>query len=113
MLYCLLFFFFNDTATTEIYTLSLHDALPISARSAAFAARPARRAAHRGLDRGGVRRTRPGDRKSTRLNSSHSQISYAVFCLKKKTKTNRLPSATAPFTNHSALSPVTSPLPTL
>src|SRR2546430_6623627 len=77
------FFFFNDTATTEIYTLSLHDALPISA----LAPRPSRRAARwgsrpchlRGHDRG-------LDRKSTRLNSSHSQISYAVFCLKKKKK---------------------------
>src|SRR2546430_6318213 len=73
------FFFFNDTATTEIYTLSLHDALPISrtrlrnfpfARSAFF--------------RNSSREIRRKDRKSTRLNSSHSQISYAVFCLKKK-----------------------------
>src|SRR2546430_5820086 len=77
------FFFFNDTATTEIYTLSLHDALPIS-----FDRRPprggaaVRRAARAGGDPGGFR----GDRKSTRLNSSHSQISYAVFCLKKKTR---------------------------
>src|SRR2546430_8763293 len=87
-----LFFFFNDTATTEIYTLSLHDALPIC-----------RRQRHRAMDRlPGVRRhpdfgdpvrehagvggvhAAAGDRKSTRLNSSHSQISYAVFCLKKK-----------------------------
>src|SRR6266853_3281308 len=69
------FFFFNDTATTEIYTLSLHDALPIS-RSRA---RPWPR---------GPEGHAPGsrDRKSTRLNSSHSQISYAVFCLKKKKK---------------------------
>src|SRR5256885_6828569 len=70
------FFFFNDTATTEIYTLSLHDALPIY---------PA--AAVRGRDPGGDRdqgdRARV-DRKSTRLNSSHLVISYAVFCLKKK-----------------------------
>src|SRR5215216_7702381 len=68
------FFFFNDTATTEIYTLSLHDALPISRR----------RCCGR-LTRG--RRGRPPtspDRKSTRLNSSHQIISYAVFCLKKK-----------------------------
>src|SRR2546430_14107361 len=71
------FFFFNDTATTEIYTLSLHDALPISLRRRARSR--ARRPAHR------VPRLRPRrDRKSTRLNSSHSQISYAVFCLKKK-----------------------------
>src|SRR2546427_1377381 len=77
------FFFFNDTATTEIYTLSLHDALPISPR-------PRKRFA-RNLEQGArVREARAGsrghsrDRKSTRLNSSHSQISYAVFCLKKK-----------------------------
>src|SRR5471030_3464751 len=74
----LFFFFFNDTATTEIYTLSLHDALPI------FAWRP-----QCGLH-GRVRRPTQGeDRKSTRLNSSHLGISYAVFCLKKK-KTRRL-----------------------
>src|SRR3989337_654253 len=70
------FFFFNDTATTEIYTLSLHDALPIlrrwrgptTARRHLVPACP----------------VRPGDRKSTRLNSSHGSISYAVLCLKKK-----------------------------
>src|SRR5688572_33506675 len=79
------FFFFNDTATTEIYTLSLHDALPISDRqrvnSLLFDFKPD---ARRG--RGGNRAARRDgeDRKSTRLNSSHSQISYAVFCLKKK-----------------------------
>src|SRR5471032_3455021 len=67
------FFFFNDTATTEIYTLSLHDALPI---------RPARRWRHRRPWRA-CTDCRP-DRKSTRLNSSHITISYAVFCLKKK-----------------------------
>src|SRR3712207_7046944 len=96
-----LFFFFNDTATTEIYTLSLHDALPIwlvtgsargrrpvlpprdgarrdAARAGGLRARTARRAprAHRVAE--------PRDRKSTRLNSSHANISYAVFCLKKK-----------------------------
>src|SRR2546427_8299325 len=72
-----LFFFFNDTATTEIYTLSLHDALPISRRS---------EAAPSGRGRAPARSRPPSDpdRKSTRLNSSHSQISYAVFCLKKK-----------------------------
>src|SRR3712207_7033684 len=96
-------FFFNDTATTEIYTLSLHDALPISGRR--------RRAGHRVVQRPAPRdggevlggrgvdgrreppRGRPAvalavhvpeDRKSTRLNSSHANISYAVFCLKKK-----------------------------
>src|SRR5574337_1694301 len=71
----LLFFFFNDTATTEIYTLSLHDALPISARAS-----PARAV---GPDAARPR-SPPADRKSTRLNSSHHSISYAVFCLKKK-----------------------------
>src|SRR2546421_4524989 len=101
MYYC---FFFNDTATTEIYTLSLHDALPIldaagslsSIREPgnAFLARatarrcPERRRARavawcRGLPRAWCLRA---DRKSTRLNSSHDQISYAVFCLKKKNK---------------------------
>src|SRR2546430_12235759 len=70
-----LFFFFNDTATTEIYTLSLHDALPISPNE------PERNDPWWRYDTSHVR-----DRKSTRLNSSHSQISYAVFCLKKKNK---------------------------
>src|SRR5258707_1842645 len=70
------FFFFNDTATTEIYTLSLHDALPISIfHPFAHFSR---------LGRGRVLRTQIEDRKSTRLNSSHANISYAVFCLKKK-----------------------------
>src|SRR6266480_6720391 len=69
------FFFFNATATTEIYTLSLHDALPISPPThAACASRPS----------SGPRRSRCRDRKSTRLNSSHMSTSYAVFCLKKK-----------------------------
>src|SRR3712207_7242495 len=91
------FFFFNDTATTEIYTLSLHDALPISRaprgcrrrrawrRSASprsTARRRGRTAARTPPPRPGSRT--PGDRKSTRLNSSHANISYAVFCLKKK-----------------------------
>src|SRR2546429_4617626 len=82
------FFFFNDTATTEIYTLSLHDALPISrsdtARHPVAVPRrgldPHRGGRRRGDARGRCRR----DRKSTRLNSSHGYISYAVFCLKKK-----------------------------
>src|SRR2546421_12821369 len=80
------FFFFNDTATTEIYTLSLHDALPISRgspRPAPRASPPQRRP--RQPARAAPSRSRP-DRKSTRLNSSHDQISYAVFCLKKKKK---------------------------
>src|SRR5205814_8821504 len=93
-------FFFHHPATTQIYTLSLHDALPIS--------RPARRPDSRLLrhpggpppggprhqrlhpqpadPEGRVRGAQPGDRKSTRLNSSHLGISYAVFCLKKKKK---------------------------
>src|SRR2546430_17258699 len=86
------FFFFNDTATTEIYTLSLHDALPIYPRrdslhpADAVAWRGARAVRSRGpVATVGTRGDAPrGDRKSTRLNSSHSQISYAVFCLKKK-----------------------------
>src|SRR6266851_8865626 len=67
------FFFFNDTATTEIYTLSLHDALPIW---------PPRRSCPPWP--GGMTPRSAPDRKSTRLNSSHITISYAVFCLKKK-----------------------------
>src|SRR2546427_12999166 len=79
-----LFFFFNDTATTEIYTLSLHDALPIWSHAAP--AGPAQDPAG-GHHAERVRAVcRLLDRKSTRLNSSHSQISYAVFCLKKKKK---------------------------
>src|SRR5438034_11470042 len=86
-------FFFHDTPTTCIYTLSLHDALPISlAQHQAFALRhsaaPAgMHRALRGVGHPHVRR-RPvrADRKSTRLNSSHTVISYAVFCLKKKKK---------------------------
>src|SRR5258708_31408424 len=74
------FFFFNDTATTEIYTLSLHDALPISIFSAA------RRRSPSPLAWAGCCASR--DRKSTRLNSSHQIISYAVFCLKKKNNHN-------------------------
>src|SRR2546429_6646144 len=92
------FFFFNDTATTEIYTLSLHDALPIfnPAVRCAAARSFARRVLHGHVVRGrhGALRGDPGqrareDRKSTRLNSSHGYISYAVFCLKKKKTPNR------------------------
>src|SRR5438132_11267843 len=82
-LHLVLLFFFNDTATTEIYTLSLHDALPILL---AFACRgeadAGRRAEIVAVDVGTATSVR--DRKSTRLNSSHTVISYAVFCLKKK-----------------------------
>src|SRR2546430_8378083 len=90
------FFFFNDTATTEIYTLSLHDALPIwgggySTRlpgSPCGPCCPSRCPGHEPAEpsASGSPPTFPADRKSTRLNSSHSQISYAVFCLKKKKK---------------------------
>src|SRR2546422_1785926 len=86
------FFFFNDTATTEIYTLSLHDALPISRdwRCAATGTLPPSPRGHRGsTDRPRCATccsARSRDRKSTRLNSSHGYISYAVFCLKKKKK---------------------------
>src|SRR2546430_7545612 len=85
------FFFFNDTATTEIYTLSLHDALPISVDAAGLAAYDAAAMFAEDVDQvHGPFGVRLGaDRKSTRLNSSHSQISYAVFCLKKKTCTFR------------------------
>src|SRR5262245_62682597 len=97
MLPCLfMFFFFNDPATTQIYTLSLHDALPISPpgrghplspdsilRPAPSSA-PGGRAAPSPASSGSCRR----DRKSTRLNSSHLGISYAVFCLKKKKKSS-------------------------
>src|SRR3712207_7810951 len=96
------FFFFNDTATTEIYTLSLHDALPISGSEhrpqGPASVQPARSRAW--SVRIGMRRARPRaacvrdpsskDRKSTRLNSSHANISYAVFCLKKKKHTPAL-----------------------
>src|SRR2546430_6831806 len=88
------FFFFNDTATTEIYTLSLHDALPI------LAVFDVELGQHR-IQPGSIRIDVDHiDRKSTRLNSSHSQISYAVFCLKKKKKTNNpMVSPTTQITN--------------
>src|SRR5260221_8772785 len=91
LMFFFFFFFFNDTATPEIYTLSLHDALPIlidlirtsstspgSAPSTKIG--PVRMCPPGPLFEG----AEPGDRKSTRLNSSHTVISYAVFCLKKK-----------------------------
>src|SRR3712207_8072837 len=96
-MFFVLFFFFNDTATTEIYTLSLHDALPIwrrdhEDRSLAGRLDEALVGACRGIALHGMAHgVRPSgimqkDRKSTRLNSSHANISYAVFCLKKKKK---------------------------
>src|SRR3712207_8248071 len=91
-----IFFFFNDTATTEIYTLSLHDALPILVRHRAANAlevvlqsvgERAQRRVELLEDRLGHQHVLGhGDRKSTRLNSSHANISYAVFCLKKNKK---------------------------
>src|SRR3989449_7417514 len=90
LLSCSLFFFFNDTATTEIYTLSLHDALPIldGHRDHDLMVRQDEPVAHRRF--GHVlpedHAEEHEDRKSTRLNSSHGYISYAVFCLKKKKK---------------------------
>src|SRR5256886_12508500 len=78
------FFFFNDTATTEIYTLSLHDALPIFPFGAGHGAGLPVLQRAGGVAAADHRGDAQLDRKSTRLNSSHSQISYAVFCLKKK-----------------------------
>src|SRR3712207_9283534 len=93
------FFFFNDTATTEIYTLSLHDALPdlmgtcakrLGMQTVSLSQRPARLTrwvswrASRTRETFGRSSSSTKDRKSTRLNSSHANISYAVFCLKKK-----------------------------
>src|SRR5438552_7576433 len=89
MVHCwLFFFFFNDTATPEIYTLSLHDALPIYDFAALVLARHIAAVDADEAKSPGRASPRDGlDRKSTRLNSSHQIISYAVFCLKKK-KTN-------------------------
>src|SRR3712207_8503276 len=100
----ILIFFFNDTATTEIYTLSLHDALPILPVCVPGGLGPHKWADRRLLDalgeaiRGGASGAEGAgaaravsDRKSTRLNSSHANISYAVFCLKKKKLDSELP----------------------
>src|SRR5256885_9128672 len=84
------FFFFNDTATTEIYTLSLHDALPICL-GLSFDALVLHPQLNDVADLAGAfpdTKIELRDRKSTRLNSSHLVISYAVFCLKKKKKTH-------------------------
>src|SRR5207249_11955286 len=107
VLFFLFFFFFTDTATTEIYTLSLHDALPILSLELRYEVRK------HGLEQrtaGAVLRdyvfvnlSDDGDRKSTRLNSSHVSISYAVFCLKKKKKKTHPPqqkTITQRNTNH-------------
>src|SRR5258707_15595997 len=91
-LYISFFFFFNDTATTEIYTLSLHDALPISGvfrfpiRYPLVMSLPEIAARLHNIAPFHVMELAKIDRKSTRLNSSHANISYAVFCLKKKKK---------------------------
>src|SRR2546429_6709722 len=97
------FFFFNDTATTEIYTLSLHDALPISISGYAQA-NGFLKSFKGGVSGDDVREGLTAvvsvrDRKSTRLNSSHGYISYAVFCLKKKKQAcnkHELPASTTP-----------------
>src|SRR5436309_11602700 len=94
---CTSYFLCNAPAATQIHTLSLHDALPICGRSQEPSARTAPFFLHLSFQSGRVLhgtggvpaaphsgRTRPEDRKSTRLNSSHVKISYAVFCLKKK-----------------------------
>src|SRR2546430_13508452 len=98
VVYLFYFFFFNDTATTEIYTLSLHDALPICSRCNGMW-RPMDDIVS-SLPMACTRR----DRKSTRLNSSHSQISYAVFCLKKK-KAHSHPRARDPLSHPRHRSP--------
>src|SRR5207244_12594411 len=84
----LIFFFFNRTVTADVYTLSLHDALPILTTRSGHSENPLK-SFRRGLSNSGNSdarwiNERPRDRKSTRLNSSHQIISYAVFCLKKK-----------------------------
>src|SRR5437870_7406731 len=96
LIVCYCFFFFHDTATSEIYTLSLHDALPILLRvahadaAAVMDRHPggAARGVEEGIEQRPVGHRERRDRKSTRLNSSHVAISYAVFCLKKKKSSN-------------------------
>src|SRR5690349_23902171 len=91
-------FFFNGAATTEIYTLSLHDALPIFADVTRTVAWTSSSVANLTVDASGLAATIAAgtsvvtaDRKSTRLNSSHVEISYAVFCLKKKKRYTNTP----------------------
>src|SRR3712207_8297811 len=92
------FMFFSDTTPSEIYTLSLHDALPISGNSGTGSRAPV---ASSHSDEGPGRIRMPcRDRKSTRLNSSHANISYAVFCLKKKLFTRDLRFFLASFSLH-------------
>src|SRR5256885_12842457 len=88
-------FFFNDTATTEIYTLSLHDALPISPVSATDppSGKISYSSASKSVSGTSILSQILRDRKSTRLNSSHLVISYAVFCLKKKKDSPPIPLA--------------------
>src|SRR5258707_3803421 len=103
---CMCFFFFNDTATTEIYTLSLHDALPIYWMRRET--KPEDKVEGRGVGKisqsilPNVDNGKKVDRKSTRLNSSHANISYAVFCLKKK--------KTKPFTETMPINKIQSPV---
>src|SRR5258707_11204882 len=91
------FFFFNDTATTEIYTLSLHDALPIYSPGRDGVQHADQPAQLRGISLARYRSEPREDRKSTRLNSSHANISYAVFCLKKKNPANTKPPIIQPI----------------
>src|SRR5690349_22880587 len=101
-----LVFFYNDTATTEIYTLSLHDALPICAHNA-HTRNPdeislwLRRV---GAAPSSISKSAGPDRKSTRLNSSHVEISYAVFCLKKKNRYKQSHSRITLFTHQNIIS---------
>src|SRR5690349_22441286 len=104
-------FVFSDTATTEIYTLSLHDALPISAAAVHRRARAAARG-DPALRRHRTATARRGDRKSTRLNSSHVEISYAVFCLKKKIKSPAVRGEPSSITAHGNTPTFTSTTPT-
>src|SRR5258707_4399253 len=97
----LFFFFFNDTATTEIYTLSLHDALPILGDTLRTRWVPVS-----AYEDGSFLVADAGDRKSTRLNSSHANISYAVFCLKKKNNEEIVIELDPIVTQHRALSDV-------
>src|SRR5438477_9796625 len=100
ILQCL--FFFNDAPPTEIYTLSLHDALPIWGRRRRGQALQFAQDQLEGLRQvGGVESG--GDRKSTRLNSSHMSISYAVFCLKKKNKKRLKTSSSMTFQYYQVL----------